>query len=287
MRMAKTSTLLAGIALLAGCNAADSIAPPPSPPVQPPAGTVTHRGFDTSIYPGDAAMTAWKSGSPYKWSGFYLSAPCHKDASWSGKRALLSTLGWGIAVIFVGQQTFDGVPTILATRIGAVDLPDPISRATVSATCSRTLLTRDQGLVDADDAIAKTLAEGFPAGTVIFLDLEHMDVVTAAMESYYRAWAERVLAHGRYRPGVYVHKFNAPTVYAGYTAVYQAAGVASEPRFWLATATGFSLDKKPTDIGYAFANVWQGILDTNETWAGITLHIDVDIADRLSPSGPE
>ncbi len=276
-------------ALIAGCNAADSTAPAPAPPAvpAPPTANVTYRGFDTSIYPGDAAMTAWKSGSPYKWSGYYLASPCHKDATWSGKRAFLSGLGWGLAAIFVGQQTFDGVPTILTNRIGAVDVPNAIAPVTVTATCSRTLLSRDQGISEADDAIAKTLAEGFPAGSVIFLDLERMDFVTSAMESYYRAWAERVLAHGRYRPGVYVHKFNAPTVYTGYTAVFQAAGVAGSPRFWLATATGFSLDKKPTDIGYAFANMWQGILDTNETWSGITLHIDVDISDRLSPSAPE
>lgn len=42
----------------------------------------------------------------------------------------------------------------------------------------------------------------------------------------------------------------------------------------------------PTDIGFAFANMWQGILDTDQTWGGITLHIDVDISDRRSPSAP-
>lgn len=279
--MKRTLALLPLIVILGACNTADSTAP-----VTPPA-PVTYRGFDTSIYPGDPAMTAWKLGSPYKWTGYYLAAPCHKDATWSGKRPFLSAMGWGIAVIFVGQQTFDKVTAILADRLGAVDAPDAIRPVTASATCSRTLLSHDQGIADADDAIAKTSAEGFPSGTVIFLDLEHMDVVTADMESYYRAWAAHVLADGKYRPGVYVHKFNAPTVYAGYTAVYQAAGVTVSPRFWLTTAAGFSVDKKPSDIGYAFANMWQGILDTDETWNGFSLHIDVDISDRLSPSAPD
>jgi hypothetical protein len=280
----KTRVLIPALALLAACHAADSTGPVLNPP---PSGGATYRGFDTSIYPGDAAMTAWKGGSPFQWSGFYLPAPCHKDATWSGKRTFLTGLGWGIAVIFVGQQTFDGVATILTNRLGAVDFPDAIARATVTATCSRTLLSSANGIADADDAIAKTLAEGFPAGTVIFLDLEHMDVVTPEMESYYRAWAKRVLEAGPYLPGVYVHKFNAPTVYAGYTEVFKAANVSASPRFWLATASGFSLDKKPSDIGYAFANMWQGILDTDETWSGVTLHIDVDVSDRPSPSAPE
>ena len=277
--MKSKACLLLGLGALAACNADSVTAPVPS-------ARASYPGFDTSIYPGDAAMSAWKSGSPYVWSGYYLQAPCHKDATWSGKRALISSMGWGIAVIYVGQQTFDGVPNILATnRIGAVDSPDAIGRATApTATCSRTLLSREQGIIDADDAVAKTQAEGFAPRTVIFLDLEHMDVVTAAMESYYRAWAERVLADGRYRPGVYVHKYNAPTVYAGYTTVFQAAGVAGPPRFWLASTSGFSIDKKPSDVGYSFANVWQGILDTDQTWSGVNLHIDVDIADRPSPS---
>jgi len=71
----------------------------------------THPGFDTSFYPGDATMSAWRQpASPYEWVGYYLQAPCHRDASWMGKRSTLTAMGWGLAVLFVGQQTFDGVP---------------------------------------------------------------------------------------------------------------------------------------------------------------------------------
>src|SRR5437773_3453407 len=64
----------------------------------------SHPGFDTSIYPGDAAMGAWlKPASPYEWVGYYLQAPCHRDPSWMGKRAALTSMGWGLAVLFVGQ----------------------------------------------------------------------------------------------------------------------------------------------------------------------------------------
>ena len=68
-----------------------------------------HLGFDTYAYPGDDAMRAWREeeGSPYEWVGYYLpSAPCHKGDTWEGKRQTLSDMGWGVAVIYVGQQVW-------------------------------------------------------------------------------------------------------------------------------------------------------------------------------------
>lgn len=260
-----------------------------------PAATGTYAGFDTSIYPGDIAMQTWlKPGSPYGWSGYYLPAPCHKDTTWAGRRSTLQTMGWGLAAIYVGQQTFDGVPIVLAARDAAAggDSIPATARPTiaedfgVAATCSRTLLSREQGLAEADDAIARMAQEGFPAGSYIYLDLERMESIPATMDAYYRAWVERILADGRYLSGIYCHKFNAQSIYAGVSEVFRASGTNASPRFWLASSTDFAITKRPTDIGFAFANMWQGILDTNQTWNGITLHIDVDISDRRSPSAP-
>src|SRR2546423_14080710 len=71
-----------------------------------------HLGFDTFAYPGDDAMQAWLTADkPYRWVGYYLSAPCHTDDSWEGKRDTLANMGWGMAVIS------------LASRHGA-ELPD-------------------------------------------------------------------------------------------------------------------------------------------------------------------
>src|SRR5450756_3248054 len=70
-----------------------------------------HLGFDTFAYPGDDSMQAWLTADkPYRWVGYYLSAPCHNDTSWQGKRETLSTMGWGMAVIYVGQQTWGKTP---------------------------------------------------------------------------------------------------------------------------------------------------------------------------------
>ena len=71
-----------------------------------------HLGFDTYEYPGDEVMAAWRHRDvPYEWVGYYLPAPCHKGRTWTGKRERLAAMGWGMAVIYVGQQTWDRRPT--------------------------------------------------------------------------------------------------------------------------------------------------------------------------------
>src|SRR5690348_7992553 len=46
-------------------------------------GDGSHLGFDTNVFPGYKAMDAWKRSGEYEWVGYYLSAPCHSDDSWS------------------------------------------------------------------------------------------------------------------------------------------------------------------------------------------------------------
>src|SRR2546423_11623362 len=74
-------------------------------------GAAPHLGFDTFAYPGDDAMQAWLTADkPYSWVGYYLSAPCHTDDSWQGRRDTLANMGWGMAGIYVGQQTWGKNP---------------------------------------------------------------------------------------------------------------------------------------------------------------------------------
>ena len=264
----------------------------------------SYPGFDTSLYPGDAAMSAWtKPASPYEWVGYYLQAPCHRDLSWMGKRATLTSMGWGLAVLYVGQQTFDGVPDIeLPTifdqtrishsdslpgaRAGIMVPPTPLESLAGAVTCSRTLLTTEQGTTDAIDAVTRTASEGFPSGTVIFLDIEHMDVIPASMDAYYRAWVQQVLADDRFRPGVYVHKANSETIYEGVRRAYSDMGSSGSAVFWITSASGFSIDKTPQEVGFPWASVWQGIYEVTETWNGYAVNIDVDVAATRSPSSP-
>jgi hypothetical protein len=236
-----------------------------------------HLGFDTNVYPGENALRAWKESAPYEWVGFYLPAPCHKDDSWAGKRETLTELGYGTAVIYVGQQTWGRTTSPSAALTGRA--------LKKGKTCDAALMGAARGKAEAADAVRKTAAEGFAEGTVIFLDVERMERVPVAMRDYYRAWVAAVLADGRFRPGVYVHKYNAELVYDDVKREFGRAGSAEEPTFWVASGRGFSHDAAPTDVGHQFAGVWQGMLDIVEKHGGVKLPIDVNVAAVPSPSG--
>lgn len=240
-----------------------------------------HLGFDTHTYPGDKTMLAWINapGAPYTWVGFYLPAPCHKDKSWTGTRQKLTDMGWGLAAIYVGQQSWGRTPKPLT----------PARQATLlrsGASCNADLLSADRGAADGADAIAATAAEGFEPRSVVFLDIERMEKMPAAMRSYYRAWSRKLLADGTYLPGVYVHAHNAQVVHDDLKAEFVAAGVTEEPRIWVATGAGFDEGKAPQDVGFTFAGVWQGMIDVGRAVANIRLPVDVNVSSWMSPSEP-
>ena len=263
--------LLTTAGLLAGC-AGSRPAAPEGPREQP--SPLVYPGFDTGRYPGDAVMQGWREASPYRWVGYYLPAPCRRDSSWAGRRTVLDRMGWGLAVLYVGQQVFEGAP-------------DPDPRSPVPIRCSRTLLTEAQGRRDAADAVARATAEGFAPGTVVFLDVERAEGLPAGMTAYHRAWTAAVLADGRYRPGTYAHRLNADALFALALSAYREAGRPETPPFWVAASGGFALDRPPTAAGVPFATVWQGALDVARTWGGVTLTVDENVAWRPSPSAPE
>jgi hypothetical protein len=230
-------------------------------------------GFDTYTYPGDGHMKAWMDSGKYHWVGFYLPAPCHTDTSWSGKRDTLDNMGWGTAVIYVGQQTWGRKPK-------------PSSRLGSASDCSANLLTSARGKMDALDAVAKTSTEGFARGSSIFLDIEHMNTIPSAMRNYYVAWTNAVIADGRYRPAFYVHTSNASQIHADIAPIFTSHAL-GDPQFWIAGGNNFSTDKAPSDVGHDFAAVWQGALDIVEKHNSVRLPIDVNVASVPSPSSGE
>ena len=94
-----------------------------------------------------------------------------------------------------------------------------------------------------------------------------------------------MLADRRFVPGIYCHRVNADALHDAARAVYAAHGRAGEPPFWIASSGGFTLEQAPRGVGLGYANVWQGRLDVAESWGGVTLTIDANVADRRSPSG--
>ena len=256
-------------------------------------------GFDVAVYPGDALMSAWRRpSSPYHWVGYYLAAPCHRDVTWMGKRARVSSLGWGTLVIYVGQQDWARIPNaIAAARASVIDRPsiDPAAPVTTpesrvspfaAVTCSATLLTAAQGALEADDAITKTASEGFPVGSSIYLDIEYVTSVSAALKEYVTAWIGAVLRDGRYVPAIYAAKSNAPEIHQVAVAAFTTAGRTDAPSFWIASTSGFDLARHPTDVGLSYAAAWQGRFNVAEQWSGQALTIDVNVASTRSPSAP-
>lgn len=272
----------------------------------------SHLGFDTYAYPGDAAMRAWRDENvPYEWVGYYLPSPCHKSDSWSGKRETLTDMGWGLAVVYVGQQVWSGVPRqkivktkYVSRRVKVVKrvhgkrvtryttkrVPVKVvsyARAEPGLSCSTHLVSAARGYTDGRDAVARTAADGFSRGSVIFLDIERMDSVPKAMRDYYRAWTAEVLADGRFRAGYYTHDHNADMIYRDVSKIFVDAAVSATPQFWIAGSKGFSEGAQPVEVGHSFANVWQGMLDVVQTHNGVKLPIDVNVASVPSPSSHE
>ena len=264
--MRKRWSGLAALLLLSACATA---------PTQPArgGGVGAFAGFDTSVFPGDALLRAWRASSPYRWIGFYLPAPCHRETSWVGKRPVLEGMGWGIAVLYVGQQAFEADTA----------RPDPAG----PILCSRTLLSAERGRADAADAVQRALGEGFAPGTVVYLDVEPMRQIPPGMVAYYEAWTRELIRDGRYTPGTYAHRNNAGALYALAGPIFRAAGRSETPPFWIAGGAGFSLDQRAYGSGFPYAAIWQGTLDVDRSWGGFTLRIDENVANRLSPSAPQ
>jgi hypothetical protein len=187
-----------------------------------------------------------------------------------GRRAALERMGWGMAVLYVGQQVFEGAP--------------PPEVGTPPAVCSRTLLTEARGRREGTDAAARAAAEGFPPGAVVFLDVERTSALPAENATYYRAWVAEVLRDGRYRPGTYAHRQNADALLALALAVYRMAGRTDTPPFWVSGGDGFALERRPEAVDLPYAAVWQGALDVPRTWGGVTLQVDENVARSASPS---
>jgi hypothetical protein len=271
-------------------------------------------------------MRAWRHEDvPYEWVGYYLPAPCHKGTTWIGKRERLMEMGWGLAVIYVGQQTWDREPRDYETtwrvekrtvtvskkvkrtvtrngkrvtetvtrRVPETKLVRIPTRVKIDPTqrpldqCNANLLGAARGVIEADDAIARVRSEGFPEGSVVFLDIERMDRIPAAMRDYYKAWTRRMIEDGSFVPGYYTHKANAAAIYADVKSEYAAAGLTREPPFWIAGGSEFSPEKSPEDVGHAFAAMWQGVLDVVQEWKGFKLPIDVNLSNVANPSAPE
>ena len=225
-------------------------------------------GFDSGDFPGLAALQAWFGNAPYQWVSYYLTAPCHTDAGfvpYTGNRAAIAAIGWGMAIIYVGRVQ-DG--------------------------CGDASLNRAQGFADGQDAAAKAQAEGFADGSTIFLDVEHFNPpIRQDMQDYIGGWLNALKTTSAFNPGIYVHHANFDDVNLAAETEFASIGLpGGHPKYWVLFAGGPAFDvatSLPTDCGIALASAWQGEIGVaGQTFAGVTISpIDMNVADTISPSG--
>jgi hypothetical protein len=131
-------------------------------------------GFDRNEYPGDAALPLLRKS--FSFASYWLSPPPgEKSNSWIGKRRAMQAQGFGFLLLYQGRTS------------GQL----PYKKDSVEA-----------GLADAQAAAAAARREGFPEGSVIFLDVEEGGRFFDGYHAYLRSWAES-LTKEKFRPGIY------------------------------------------------------------------------------------
>ena len=134
----------------------------------------SYLGFDLNEYPGDAALPVLRK--TFSFSSYWLGPPPgEKRTTWKGKRPALEAQGFGFVVLFNGKD---------------------IRSLNNDADAGR------KGTADAGSAAKSAQQEGFPTGTIIFLDIEEGGRLPDAYHHYIRTWTEGLESAG-YRAGVY------------------------------------------------------------------------------------
>jgi Domain of unknown function (DUF1906) len=193
-------------------------------------------GFDRNDYPGDASLPILRKTFAY--AGYWLNAPPGaKSNSWAGKRAAIESAGFGFLVLFNGRLYKDLKH-------------NPVALAQA----------------DAQSAVSAAKREGFPAHTIIFLDIEEGGRMLPEQKAYIYRWVDAVIGAG-YRAGVYCSGIPAKesrnrTVVTAEDIRANAQG--RQIRYWVTNdscppSPGCSLSdsSRPSQSGVGFADVWQ------------------------------
>ena len=166
-RGARIVAALAGLAL---CPAA-------SAPIAKKSPARAYLGFDANDYPGEAVLPELRQ--TFAFAGYWLNRPPGASRgspdTWLGHRAALTKAGFGFLLLFNGRLD-------KALRAAA----DP------------SIL----GANDARDAAEAARGEGFPPGTVIFVDEEEGGSLYDEQMAYLLAWFDGIVAQG-FRAGIY------------------------------------------------------------------------------------
>jgi len=137
-------------------------------------GEPTYLGFDRNDYPGDSHLKTLRQRFAY--TGYWLNNPPGATSnSWAGHRAAVEAAGFGFLVLFNGRLFQE-----LNSEANGQHL----------------------GKSDASTAASSPRREGFPPGTIIFLDQEEGGRMLPEQKAYIYAWVDAIIAAG-FRAGIY------------------------------------------------------------------------------------
>jgi hypothetical protein len=143
-----------------------------------PAAPRNYVGFDANAYPGDDLLPTL--AKQFAFVGYWLTNPPGASHNpWVGKRAILVRNGFGFLVVANGR------------------LDKEILKSQKSGKSAATLAGEDAAAV-----IAAAQREGFPHGTILFLDQEEGGRMLPEQAAYLLAWTETI-ARSAYLPGLY------------------------------------------------------------------------------------
>lgn len=197
----------------------------------------TYLGFDRNDYPGDASLK--KLRQTFSYTGYWLNNPPGASSnSWAGHRTAVESAGLGFLVLFNGRLYAQLKTVSNAQRLGKSD---------------------------ASLAISSARREGFPRGTIIFLDQEQGGRMLPGQKAYIYAWVDAITA-AEFRAGIYCSGIVSPDAEHVVTAedIRQSAG-SRQITYWAINdgcppSPGCTFPQRapsPSASGLSFAEVWQ------------------------------
>jgi autotransporter passenger strand-loop-strand repeat protein len=148
-------------------------------------------GFDAGNFPGLGLMQTLITKTNLSWAGYYLDTPFYNTQDqftpWQGNWKSLTSQGWNLAPIFVGQQNYSQHPVTLANAVS-------IARS------------------DSTEATNELLFDGIPKGTVVYLDIEPNANLSLGELAYIASWCASLSSSG-YFAGVYCLPGQARTIH--------------------------------------------------------------------------
>ncbi|MEO5560191.1 MAG: glycoside hydrolase domain-containing protein [Dokdonella sp.] len=218
-----------------------------------------HKGFDQCAAGTIAQMQSWWTSTPWSDANIYIGGSNRGCAQSQLTRAWVKAIfaqGWHLIPTWVGPQA-------------------PGSGCSGCGKMSSTPATaRQQGIAEADLAIAKVNTLGLQQATVIYYDMEGYSPSSAAVSAFIDGWTERLHELGN-TSGVYGGPSNANADWAAIAHPPDAVWIASWDGH--ARVTPISGLSESNWANQQRIHQYQGGHD--ETWGGVTFNIDSNYED--------